>query len=111
MAPNQLSGDGARSTFNPDQLWFGLLSGLFLPFLALVLIYQYEFNRFAPELLLQLLKEGDMLQSLIALALIPNFLLFFMVLQKQWNKLGRGVVGMTLLWIVAYLFYKYVFNG
>lgn len=108
LAPEQLSGGGSPAFFDPDRFWLGLVAGFVLPLLMLISIYQYEFRRFSVERLLELLKMGDMLQSLVALALIPNFVLFFFVLQKQWNQLGRGVVGTTLIWIVAYLLYEYV---
>lgn len=87
----------------PDHLLTGLFAGLMLPVIALALLYQLEFANFSPEQFIRQLRAFDLLAAVVALILIPNFLVFFLFLRKEWNESARGMVGITLLWVIGYL--------
>ena len=62
-----------------------------------VFLYLEYFSRYGFEETLQLIKEGSLYGKVIALAAIPNLLVFFVYLKKKQDYRARGVLIATIL--------------
>ena len=62
-----------------------------------VFLYLEYFSRYGFEETLQLIKEGSLYGKVIALAAIPNLLVFFVYLKKKQDYRARGVLIATII--------------
>ena len=62
-----------------------------------VFLYLEYFSRYGFEETLQLIKEGSLYGKVIALAAIPNLLVFFVYIKKKQDYRARGVLIATIL--------------
>jgi hypothetical protein len=73
---------------------FGILYGIF----AIVLHYNPQMLVNKPNL------KEVIVPDFILLAMIPNlFLLRYYLLKLKFDKTGRGIIGATLVWAIAFL--------
>ena len=73
-----------------------------------VFLYLEYFSRYGFEETLQLIKEGSLYGKVIALAAIPNLLVFFVYLKKKQDYRARGVLIATILIAIFTAVLKFV---
>jgi len=102
--------------FNPsptiykwDKFWVGFLPGLVLPFLMFVVLYgiialssQYLHHEPYPfGIFLQSMHSSLLFLRVTTLCCIPNAVIFFFLIQRNYNNASRGVVLVTMLFVIA----------
>lgn len=93
---------------NCNKLIFGVISGLILPVLTAYLIYkqqyhgQYSFKEFLTGL--NMLKS---LGKLISISVLPNLIMFILLVTYDKLQIARGLVGATLFWVIVVLVVKF----
>ena len=92
-----------------DRFWVGFITGLALPalfvYLFIGLRYQGELS---PWALLERLYELRGLTALIAVAVLPNLMVFYFYMNREYLKGGRGImmVVMTYSFMVAFFYFR-----
>ncbi len=84
----------------------GALIGVILPlfFVFCYWMWSYRFMDFAPQFFKYLIK-GKVLAPVLSLSVIPNLGAFFLFLNKERYKTGRGIILATIVYgcIIMYL--------
>lgn len=87
----------------------GIISGLVLPPISLVLILsakpEYQaIQKINPEFMLNLNFQ------IMSMGMLANGLLFFLALRLDKEELGRGILSASVLWLLLFIFVKFIFN-
>ena len=84
----------------------GLISGLVLPMISLIILWQVRYEGGLGEFLSSLQRIGA-LSKLISLSVIPNLLLFFLFIWTNRSFSARGVIFATLIVAMIMLVLKF----
>lgn len=84
-----------RSKFDSQPL--GLISGLILPMISLVIFYMVRHSDLSPGEFLDTMLRLNILTQVISLHVIPNLLLFFIFIWKNYLFSARGVLTATFI--------------
>ncbi len=86
---------------------FGFVPSLILPaiFIMVFIHFRYDGALNFWQVILQIFEIGQ-LSSLLAIGAFPNLFLFLFSMQKEYWKLGRGVIAATMLYGLAVLIIK-----
>ena len=95
-----------RSKF--DALSLGLILGIVAPLLTLLIVYFLKFNLYQIDELLDYLVTKQVFTKIISLCVIPNLLLFFIFIRKNYLYSARGVLMATILFAVFVFITKFV---
>ena len=90
-----------------DSMILGLITGLFLPPIALVIFWLVKSDLGLWNFLVRFQFLG-MLTKVLSLATVPNLLLFFLFIWTHRNFSARGVIFATLLMAFVMLILKFV---
>ena len=89
-----------------NHFFLGTLVGLFLPifFLFCYWLWSYSFMSFVPHFFKYLLM-GKVLAPVLSLCVVPNLGAFFLFINKERYKTGRGIILATILYggLIMYL--------
>lgn len=91
-----------------NKFWIGLLAGLIIP-LAFVYIFvglRYHGDLNLWQLLLRLYELRG-LTALIAVAVLPNLILFYFYLNKEYWKGGKGIIMAVLTYALLVLIFYF----
>ena len=99
----------APTIYKWDKFWVGFLPGLVLPFLVFLIMYgviavssqvmhheTYPFDAF-----LSSMHSSLLFLRITTLFCIPNGLIFFFLIQRNYNNASRGVVLVTMLYVIT----------
>ncbi|MGB0891496.1 MAG: hypothetical protein ACPGUU_04025 [Flavobacteriaceae bacterium] len=89
------------------EIFIGIVVAFFATAAGVFLYLEY-FSRYGFEETLQLIKEGSLYGKVIALAAIPNLLVFFVYLKKKQDYRARGVLIATILTALLTAILKFV---
>ena len=81
-----------------DSLRVGFLVGLFLPMVVFGMILLLYYVQKGPESFVAYLRFPNVLPRLISLSTLANGVLFYFALRSERYYLGRGLLGMTILY-------------
>lgn len=84
-----------RSRFDSQPL--GLIAGLVLPLVSVMVFYLVRHSDLAPLEFLETLFRLNILTQVISLHVIPNLLLFFIFIWKNYLLSARGVLTATFI--------------
>lgn len=89
-----------------DKLWFGILIGFLLPFLAMVIFYYSSYAYLtAPEFMRKMAFQAVWLK-LLSVCAVVNLGAFFIFYHYKIDKAARGVVLSTLVMALFVMSYK-----
>ncbi len=86
--------------------WIGLILGLILPFICFLAFYLIKFAQVPFGEFLVYSAKMRALPKVLSLCAIPNLIIFYIFLQKEYWRATRGVIAATLLYAVAVLAIK-----
>lgn len=84
-----------------NKLAIGIAVGLILPLIIFLGIYL--FNKEEIEQFGQLFIQFDLHVKAFTISIIPNLILFYFLLQKNYIRIARGILMVSFLYIIAFL--------
>jgi hypothetical protein len=75
----------------------GFIPGILLPLVSLLVFYLYSYSDIPVGEFMRFIFFRDILSSLISLFILPNLLLFFIFIRKDYLLSARGVLLATFL--------------
>lgn len=75
-----------------NKLYVGIISGILLPLLFLFIFFEFKKNDYGLFEYIGHSFQIKILPKLISLSLIPNLVLFFVFIQRNFLKSARGVL-------------------
>lgn len=96
--------------FFKDNLKYGLVLGLLLPFLGMIGFYFYKFSRLTVWEFIQYLGiEQKLITSMLSFSLLANAIFFTLFVNRHVDKTAKGIFIMTCVYGVAVLALKFWF--
>lgn len=89
-----------------DNVWFGLVIGVMMPFVGFYLYYQLQFaDSISLRGFIKFISSPSLLSKVISLSVLMNLPLFFFFIRKSRDYSAKGVLGATLIYaaLIAYL--------
>jgi len=90
-----------------DKMSWGTILGLIVPFIAIVVFYFIKYDHISFGEFIRNFKNMGVLTHVISLAVIPNLVLFFAFMQKNYLKGGRGVLLATFIFAFLVLIVRF----
>lgn len=90
-----------------DKYWFGTLTGLFVPLIFFVLVYFVREFDMEFDIFISRLYRFKALPKLISLTLLPDVILFFFFMRKDFLKSAWGVILSLFLYAILILILKF----
>ena len=90
-----------------DKIGWGAFLGILLPTIALYIFYKIKYDNLAIDEFLRSFHEMGILTHIISLAVIPNLVLFFLFIHKNYLKGGRGVLLATFIFAFLVLIIRF----
>lgn len=94
-----------RSKF--DSLPLGLILGIAAPLITILIVYFLKFNLFKVDELLDYLVAKQVFTQIVSLCVIPNLVLFFIFIRKNYLYSARGVLMSTILFALFVFITKF----
>ncbi len=99
----------APTFYKWDRFWVGFLPALFLPLVSLVALYvitwaNAKFNyheAFGWDIYLHSIRSSTVFLRTASLCCMPNAVLFFFFIQRNYNNASRAVVFTTMLYVLV----------
>ena len=86
----------------------GLIPGLIIPIIALLGFYIFKSHVDNFFQYVKMIMAMDLLSNVLSLCALPNLILFFLFLSKNYYYGARGVIFATFLWALAVLIARYL---
>jgi hypothetical protein len=84
----------------------GLIAGLILPLISFSVFYLFRYREFAFLEFIRHIYSREILSPLLSLNILPNLLIFYLFIRKDYLFSARGVVLATLIFAVVVLFFR-----
>ena len=91
-----------------NKFWIGLSLGIVLPLAVFLLVYLVGYSKTPFEEFLEFAFKIKALPKILCLCVIPNLLIFYFFLNKEFWHTTRGVITATLLCALAVLAIKFL---
>ncbi len=96
-----------RSKF--DSLPLGLILGIIAPIITMLIVYFLKFDLYKVDELLNYLVAKQVFTKIVSLCVIPNLVLFFIFIRKNYLYSARGVLMATILFAAFVFITKFAF--
>ena len=90
-----------------NKIYWGALLGILLPAVALYIFYKVKYDHMELGEFLRSFHKMGILTHIISLSVIPNLILFFLFMQKNYLKGGRGVLLATFIFAFTVLIIRF----
>ncbi len=90
-----------------DKIYWGALLGILLPAVALYVFYKIRYDHMLLGNFLRSFHTMGILTHIISLSVIPNLILFFLFMRKNYLKGGRGVLLATFVFAFMVLIIRF----
>lgn len=91
-----------------NSLKTGFISGVILPVISLLVFYLYRYSEIPLFEFLRYVYFREVLSPLLSLSILPNLLLFYIFIRKDFLLSARGVLAATFLFALIVLIIKVV---
>ncbi len=86
--------------------WTGFIAGIILPLISFLIFYLIRYGEIHPLEFFQFIYFRSILSSLLSLNILPNLLLFYIFIRKNYLFSARGILLATFLYAGIVLFIK-----
>ncbi len=90
---------------------FGLISGMLVPFLALIIFYLISSTELSFPEFVEFIISRKKLSSLISLSVVPDLLVFFIFIWLNYLYSARGVLAAVFLFALIVVLTKFLFDS
>jgi len=80
-----------------DKIYWGAALGIIIPTIALLIFYLLKYDYLSLGKFLRSFHQMGILTHVVSLAVIPNLILFFAFMRKNYLRGGRGVLLATFI--------------
>ena len=94
-----------KSRFNSN--YIGLTLGILAPLLTMLIVYFLKFDMFTIHDLVYYLIGKQVFTKIVSLCVIPNLLLFYIFIRKNYLYSARGVLMATILFALFVFITKF----
>lgn len=91
-----------------DSLKLGTILGLIVPAMGFVIFYILSFSKVPFSYYVRHSIEITVMSKILSLTLLPNLLVFFLYLRKNYYLTARGILLSTILWTAAVVVIKFL---
>ena len=89
-------------------MWIGAVIGILVPVIALFCYYLGRYNETGIADFLRAYKDQGILTHIISLSVLPDLLVFFLFIRKNFLKAARGVLLATFLYTFVVLCIRFL---
>jgi hypothetical protein len=98
--------DTKQSRF--DSLKLGAILGLVVPAIAFLVFYVLNFSKVPFSFFVKYATQIAAVSKILSLSLLPNLVVFFIYLRKDYYLTARGILMSTIIWTFAIVFIKFI---
>ena len=91
-----------------NNLWIGLGAGILLPVIALILYYFARYSDLGLVDFFKVYRNLGILTHIISLSVLPDLLVFFLFIRKNYLRSARGVLLATFLFTFTVLCIRFL---
>jgi len=91
-----------------DNLKLGLILGILAPALTMFVVYLIWFTQYDFSELLDFLLKKRLFTKIVSLCVLPNLALFFLFLNKNFYRSGRGILMATIIFAIFVFVTKFM---
>ncbi|MBN2520018.1 MAG: hypothetical protein JXB17_05915 [Bacteroidales bacterium] len=91
-----------------NKIYIGLIPGLLLPVISIFGLYKFKFFFLSISEFYEQAKQMDILFKIISLGVVPNLLLFFLFIWKNYLYSARGVLMATFIYAFIVFAFKLI---
>lgn len=95
----------AKAKYN--KVIIGLIPGIIIPVLTLIGFYIFKSRVDSLLAYIKLTIEMDLLSNVLSLCALPNLIIFFIFLSKNYYYSARGVIFATFIWALIVVIARY----
>ncbi len=96
--------------YNYNNMFIGLILGLIVPIIVMFLFYFLSVDNISIQRFVNFMVKMEILSQFIVLAVIPNLLVFFFFLNRNFYYAARGVILATIIFSVLSVVLKYLIS-
>ncbi len=86
----------------------GIISGIILPLIVIFLFYMIKSDLVSFSSFVNHIVKYNIHSEIVSLCVVPNLLLFFLFIWKNYNLSAKGVILATMLYGIFIIILKYV---
>lgn len=91
-----------------DNLKLGAIMGLVVPALAFLIFYVWSFSRVSFSYFIEYALQVAAVSKILSLSLLPNLLVFFLYIWKNYYLTSRGILMSTFFWTFTIIIIKFL---
>ena len=91
-----------------NRLLFGLSIGLLIPFIAFLLFYIFRYSDLSLGKFIGVYFNLGILTHIVSLSVLPNLLVFFGFIRKNWLYSARGTLLATILFAIVVAIVRFI---
>ncbi|MDD4645448.1 MAG: hypothetical protein PHY99_05630 [Bacteroidales bacterium] len=91
-----------------NNLWIGIATGILVPFMTLTCYYFARYSKLSVAEFITVYKSLGILTHIISLSVLPDLLLFFLFIRRDYLKSARGVLLATFLFTFTVLLLRFL---
>lgn len=80
-----------------DNLRLGIIMGIVVPSIAFIIFYLWNFTKVTFSFFIEYSIQRAAVSKLLSLALLPNLLVFFLYIRKNYYLTARGILMSTFI--------------
>ena len=84
-----------------NKFWIGLTLGIVLPLVVFLLVYVIGYSGISFAEFMEVATKMQALPKILSLCVIPNLVIFYFFLNKEFWYATRGVIAATILFTLA----------
>lgn len=91
-----------------DSLQLGIIMGLVVPAVGFLVFYMSSFSKVTFSYFVEYAIQIAAISKILSLSLLPNLLVFFLYIWKNYYLTARGILMSTFIWTFAIIIVKFV---
>lgn len=91
-----------------DSLKLGAMLGFVVPLLAFLVFYGWSFSKVSFAYFIEYAIQIAAVSKILSLSLLPNLLVFFLYIWKNYYFTARGILMSTIIWTFAIVIVKFI---
>jgi hypothetical protein len=90
-----------------DDLKLGTILGLVVPVLGFLIFYLWNFTKWPFSVFVEFVIQKAAISKVLSLSLLPNLLVFFLYIRKNYYLTARGILMSTIIWTFTIVIVKF----
>lgn len=91
-----------------DSLQLGVIMGLVVPAVGFLVFYMSNFSKVTFSYFVEYATQIAAISKILSLSLLPNLLVFFLYIWKNYYLTARGILMSTFIWTFTIIIVKFI---